>query len=149
MIFHECGQLNHFISHVKKLHQIEWFQVWFFKNFLGRSSPSPLPRPLPRFFSGFALGSSFALNSRALHALDSGFALDTRALRSAPSIRASPLTFDWGPWFSPPQKFLDPPLLWSRHYFPIYSGASRGWRLAVQTIIICVVLEISKYYNFL
>ena len=67
------------------MHQNEWFQVWFFKNFLGRGSPSPLPRPLPRFFSGFALVSGFALNSRALRALDSGFALDTRALRALDS----------------------------------------------------------------
>ena len=48
------------------MHQNEWFQVWFFKNFLGRGSPSPSPDPSPRFFSGFALGSGFALNSRAL-----------------------------------------------------------------------------------
>ena len=42
------------------MHQNEWFRVWFFKNFLGRGSPSPLPRPLPRFISGFALGSGEA-----------------------------------------------------------------------------------------
>ena len=42
----------------------------------------PSPDPSPRFFSGFALGSGFALNSRAHRALDSSFALDTRALRA-------------------------------------------------------------------
>ena len=67
------------------MHQNQWFQVRFFKNFLGRGSPSPFPRPLPRFFSGFALGSSFALNSQALCAFDSGFALDFQALRALDS----------------------------------------------------------------
>ena len=85
------------------MHQNEWFQVWFFKNFLGRGSPSPLPRPLSRFFSGFALDSSFALNSRALRALNSGFALETRALRALDSGFA--LYFRLGTfWFGPPQK---------------------------------------------
>ena len=41
------------------MHQNEWFQVWFFKNFLGRGSPSPLPRPLPPLFLG--LRSRFGL----------------------------------------------------------------------------------------
>ena len=43
------------------------------------------PDPSPRFFSGFALGSGFALNSQALRAFDSGFALDSRALRALDS----------------------------------------------------------------
>ena len=34
------------------MHWNEWFQVRFFKTFLGRGSPSPLPRPLPPFFLG-------------------------------------------------------------------------------------------------
>ena len=90
------------------MHQNEWFQVWFFKNFLGRGSPSPLPRPLPRFFSDFALGSGFALNSRALRALDLGFALDTRALRALDSGFARLSIGDLG--LPPQNKFLDPPL---------------------------------------
>ena len=57
-----------------------------FQKFSGEGSPSPLPRPLPHFFSGFALNfqalcafdSGFALDSRALRALDSGFALNFR-----------------------------------------------------------------------
>ena len=85
------------------------FKFDFSKNFLGRGSPSPLPRPLPPIFSGFALGSGFALNSRALRALDSGFALDTRALRALDSGFA--LNFRLGTLVWPPQnKFLDPPL---------------------------------------
>ena len=59
---------------VSSIHQIELFEVRNFKSFLGRGSPSPLPRPLPRSFSGFALDSGFALKSRALRALVSGFA---------------------------------------------------------------------------
>ena len=58
---HECGQLNIFSNHAccclfqtfsSKMHQNEWFQVRFFKNFLGRGSPSSLPRPRPPFFIG-------------------------------------------------------------------------------------------------
>ena len=89
------------------MHQNEWFQVWFFKNFLGRGSPTPLPAspdPSSRFFSGFALGSGFALNSRALRALDSGFALDTR-FRLRPYLSIGDLGLP-----PPPNKFLDPPL---------------------------------------
>ena len=95
------------------MHQIEWFKVWFFENFLGRGSPSPSPDPSPRFFSGFALGSGFALNSRALRALDSGFALDTRALCALDSGFA--LNFRLGTLvWPPPNKFLDPPLIQTR-----------------------------------
>ena len=50
------------------MHQNEWFQVWFFKNFLGRGSPSPLPRPLPTLFLGlrprFGLRPQFSSASR-------------------------------------------------------------------------------------
>ena len=80
------------------------FKFDFSKNFLERGSPSPLPRPLPRFFSGFALGSGFALNSRALRALDSGFALDTRVLRALDSGFALNFrmgTLVWPPWIRP------------------------------------------------
>ena len=76
------------------------FKFDFSKIFWGGAHRAPSPDPSPRFFSGFALGSGFALNSRALRALDSGFALDTRALRALDSGFA-PLTFDWGPWFGP------------------------------------------------
>ena len=77
------------------------FKFDFSKIFKGGAHRAPSPDPSPRFFSGFALGSGFALNSRALRALDSGFALDTRALRALDS--ASPVTFDWGLWFGPPK----------------------------------------------
>ena len=81
-----------------------------FKKFSGEGLTDPLPRPLsPRFFSGFALGSGFALNSRVLCALDSGFALDTRALRAFDPGFA--LNFRLGTLVSPQSKFLDPPLV--------------------------------------
>ena len=51
------------------MHQNERFQVWIFKNFLERGSPSPLPRPLPPLCLGLRLGSGFALDPRALRAL--------------------------------------------------------------------------------
>ena len=54
----------------------------FQKIFWGGAHGAPSPDPSPRFFLGFALGSGFALNSRALRALDAGSALDTRALRT-------------------------------------------------------------------
>ena len=89
MIYHECGQLNHCVSNVKLLLQISTkmndSKFDFSKIFWGGVHRAPSPDPSPRFFSGFALGSSFALNSRALLALDSGFALDTRALRALDS----------------------------------------------------------------
>ena len=47
---HACCCL--FQMFASNMHQNEWFQVRFFKIFLGRGSPSPLPRPLPRFRSG-------------------------------------------------------------------------------------------------
>ena len=50
------------------MHQNEGFQVWFFKNFLRRGSPSPLPRPLPPLFLGlrprFGLRPQFSGASR-------------------------------------------------------------------------------------
>ena len=76
----------------------------------GLTEPPPQTPPPPAFFSGFAFGLGFALNSRALRALDSGFALDTRALRALDSDFAL-ITFDLGPWFGPPNKSLDPPLM--------------------------------------
>ena len=81
-----------------------------FQKFSGEGLTEPPPQtPFPRFFSGFALGSGFALNSRALRALDSGFALDTRALCALDSGFAR--NFRLGTLVWPPQsKFLDPPL---------------------------------------
>ena len=48
-----------------------------FQNFLGRGSPSPLPRSLPHSISGFAFDSGFDLKSRALRALGLGFTLNS------------------------------------------------------------------------
>ena len=85
------------------MHQNEWFQVWFFKNFLGRGSPSPLPRPLPPFFLGlrprFGLRPQFSGASRL------------RLGRFATSIRAPPSTFGRRTWFGPPPKIN----CWIRH----------------------------------
>ena len=84
------------------MHQNEWFQVWFFKNFLGRGSPSPLPRPLPPLFLG--LRPRFGLRPQFSGASRPRLGLCPRQLgRFAPSIQASPSTFDWGPWFGPPK----------------------------------------------
>ena len=91
------------------MHQNEWFQVRFFKNCLRRGLPSPLPRPLPVLFSGFALGSGFALNSQTLRALDSGFAIDSRALHTLDSGFA--LDLIWDLCLAPQNKFLEPPVV--------------------------------------
>ena len=107
------------------MHQNEWFQVWFFKNFLGRGSPSPLPRPPPPAFS------RASPSVQASPSILGRFAPSTRASpsilgRFAPSIRALPSTFDWGSWFGPPQsEFLDPSV--------------RGWvqKLTFWRYIIC------------
>ena len=48
------------------------FKFDFSKIFWGVAHRAPSPDPSPRFFSGFALGSGFALNSQALCAFDSG-----------------------------------------------------------------------------
>ena len=61
------------------------FKFDFSKIFWGGAHRAPSPDPSPRFFSGFALGSGFALSSQALRAFDSGFALDSRALRALDS----------------------------------------------------------------
>ena len=61
------------------------FKIHFSKIFWGGAHRAPSPDPSSRFFSGFALGSGFVLNSRALRALNSGFALDSRALRALDS----------------------------------------------------------------
>ena len=80
-----------------------------FQKFSGEGLTEPPPQTPPPFFSGFALGSGFALNSRALRALDSGFALDSRTLRALDS--GSALNFRLGILVWPPQsKFLDPPV---------------------------------------
>ena len=86
------------------------FKFDFSKIFWGGAHRAPSPDPSPRFFSGFALGLSFALNSRTLRALDSGFTLDTRALRALDSGFAH--NFRLGILVWPPQnKFLDPSLM--------------------------------------
>ena len=95
------------------MHQNEWFQVLFFKNFLGRGSPSPLPRPLPPFFLGFR--PRFGLRPQVsgasrLCAYDSGFALDSRELRALSSGFA--LNFQLENMVWPLQnRFLNPPLI--------------------------------------
>ena len=53
------------------------FKFDFSKIFWGLTEPPPQTPP-PAFFSGLALCSGFALNSRALRALDSGFTLNFR-----------------------------------------------------------------------
>ena len=58
------------------VHHTPDLTIWcskFQKNH-GRGSLSPLPWPIPRFFSGFALYLGSALKSQALRAPDSGFA---------------------------------------------------------------------------
>ena len=61
------------------------FKFDFWKISWGGAYRAPSPDPSPVCFSGFALGSGFALNSQALRAFDLGFALDTRALRALDS----------------------------------------------------------------
>ena len=78
------------------------FKFDFSKIFWGGAHRVPSPDPSPRFFLGFALGSGFALNSRALRALDSRFALDTRALRALDSGFA--LNFLLGTLVWPPKQ---------------------------------------------
>ena len=84
------------------------FKFDFSKIFWGGAHRAHSPDPSPRFFSGFALGSGFASNSR--------YAL-------VPSIRASPINFRLGTLVWPPQnKFLDPPLIfrrWTRTTFQV------------------------------
>ena len=53
------------------------FKFDFSKIFWRGAHRAPSPDPSPRFFSGFTLGSGFALNFQALRAFDSGFALDS------------------------------------------------------------------------
>ena len=56
--------------------RLQGFKLKFSKIFWGGAHRDPSPNPSPRSISGFALGSGFALNSRALRALASGFALN-------------------------------------------------------------------------
>ena len=56
--------------------KLHGFHFKFSKIFWEGAHRAPSPDPSPRFFSGFALESGFALNSRAFRALDSGFALN-------------------------------------------------------------------------
>ena len=70
----DCKQVDYSKIYLSTIHRIEQFEVQNSKKFLGRGSLSPLPRPLPRSFSGFTLDSGFALKSWALRTLNSGFA---------------------------------------------------------------------------
>ena len=119
MIFHESGQLNHFVSHFKYLLQIctrmNGFKFDFSKIFWGGVHRAPSPNPSPAFSRAspsvrprFGLRPQFSgasrprLGARALpsilgrFALDSGFALNFRLA----TLVCPP----------PPNKFLDPPL---------------------------------------
>ena len=104
---HACCCL--FQMFASNMHQNEWFQVRFFKNFLGRGSPSPLPRPLPPFFLGlrprFGFRPQFSGASRLRIGLRPRFSGASRprfGLRPQLSVE----NLVW-----PPQnKFLDPPL---------------------------------------
>ena len=98
------------------------FKFDFSKIFWGGAHRAPSPDPSPRFFSGFALGSGFALNSRALRALVSGFALDTRALRALDSGFA--LNFRLGTLVWPPKKINS----WIRPWVYRFS-CSRCWQV--------------------
>ena len=74
-----------------------------FQKFSGEGLTEPLPRPLPPFFfSDFALGLGFALNSRALRALDSGFTLDSRGA-SRPRFGLRPQLSIWNHGLAPPK----------------------------------------------
>ena len=64
-----------------------------FEKISGEGLTEPPPQTPLRFFSGFALGSGFALSSRALRALDSGFALEFAPPKEAnlkPSLAEPP-----------------------------------------------------------
>ena len=73
---HECGQLNMFSNHAccclfktfaSNMHRNEWFQVRFFKHFLGRDTPSSHPIPSPVFYQASpSIFKRYALSTRAL-----------------------------------------------------------------------------------
>ena len=87
----KCGMCsfsaNSLIRHWGKIKMFAWKVELYtpdctvssmnFQNFLGRGSPSPLPRSLPHPISGFAFDSGFDLKSRALRALGLGFTLNS------------------------------------------------------------------------
>ena len=121
----------HVVVYFKCLPQIctkmNGFKFDFSKIFWGGAHRASSPDPSPRFFSGFALGSGFALNSQALRAFESGFALDSRALRALDSGFA--LNFRLKTWFGPPQnKFLDPPLRMMPLWQKVMANGARKWR---------------------
>ena len=93
----------------------------FSTNFWGGAHRAPSPDPSPRFFSGFALGSGFPLNSQALRAFDSGFVLVIRALRALDSGFA--LNFGSENLVCPPapNKFLDPRLAHWAQLQPLFA----------------------------
>ena len=125
---HECGQLKMFSNHAccclfqmfaSNMHQNEWFQVRFFKNFLGRGSPSPLPRPLPPFFLG--LRPRFGLRPQFLGASRLRIGLRPRfSGASRPRFGLRPqLSVENLVWPPPPNEFLDPPLSITLHYITL------------------------------
>ena len=72
------------------MHQNEWFQVWFFKNFLGRGSPSPLPRPLPPLLpSHQIITNDFSWKWQLNHFL----VISNNCLKYAPKWMVSSLIF--------------------------------------------------------
>ena len=86
---HECGQLNMFSNHAgcclfqmfaSNMHQNEWFQVRFFKNFWRGAHRAPSPDPSPVF-------SRVSSSVRASPSILRRFASSTRASIS-PSILA-------------------------------------------------------------
>ena len=96
------------------IYQNEWFQVWLFKNFLGRGSPSP-PQTPPPFFLGlhprFGLRPQFSGASRPRLRLRPRFSGASR-----PRFGLRPQLSNGDLDLAPPQsKFLDPPVL-SGHF---------------------------------
>ena len=90
--------------HVSNMHQNEIFQIWFFKTFLGRGSPSPSLDPALRFFlcPRFRLRPQFSYASRFWLGFCPWFSGASRPW----SGLASPSTFDWSTWI-PPYKFRE------------------------------------------
>ena len=126
------------------MHQNEWFQVWFFKKFLGRGSPNPFPRPLSPFFLG--LHSRFGLRPQYFGALR------IRIGRFAPSIRASPSTFDRRTWFDSPKKIPGSATGYARYSgdrwkSPVFWKARSGnptcvwWWVGEWWWVLCVVVS--------
>ena len=117
----KCSRTMHVVVYFKCLPQIctkmNGFKFDFSKIFWGGAHRAPSPDPSPRFFSGFALGSGFALNSQALCNRASPSILG----RFAPSIWASPSTFGWKLGLAPPKINS-----WIRHWKIVVISSSNG-----------------------